>query len=232
MKWFVDLLTSTIGRKVLMALTGIFLILFLAVHLAGNLQLLKDDGGASFNLYASFMSSNPLIQVVSKVNFGLILLHVVVAIILTIRNRSARGPVGYAAQSGKSSTWSSRNMGVLGTILLVFLVIHLKDFWAVMHFDGNMPKTTIEGVEYRNIYAVVDVWFHTGWYVALYVFCMAAVGFHLWHGFASAFQSLGLNHLKYNGLIAFVGKGFAVIVPLLFALIPILMYMRPIAAAQ
>lgn len=226
MKWFVDLFTSTIGRKVLMALTGIFLILFLAVHLAGNLQLLKNDNGASFNHYAAFMSTNPLIQVVSKVNFALILTHILVAVILTLRNRSARGPVGYAEHSGKSSAWSSRNMGILGTIVLVFIVIHLKDFWAVMHFDEGMPTQTIEGVVYRDIYKVVDIWFHVGWYVALYVFCMAAVGFHLWHGFASAFQSLGLNHLKYNGLINFVGKAFAVIVPLLFAVIPVIMYTR------
>ena len=226
MKWLIDLLTSTIGRKVLMALSGIFLILFLAVHLAGNLQLLKNDGGESFNTYAAFMSSNPLIQVVSKVNFGLILLHVVVAILLTRRNRSARGPVGYQEKSGKSSAWSSRNMGILGTILLVFIVIHLKDFWAVMHFDEGMKTVSIAGTEFRDIYSVVDVWFGKGWYVALYVFCMAAVGFHLWHGFASAFQSLGLNHLKYNGIINFVGKAFAVIVPLLFAAIPVIMYLR------
>lgn len=215
MKWFVDLFTSTIGRKVLMALTGIFLILFLAVHLAGNLQLLKDDNGASFNHYAAFMSTNPLIQVVSKVNFALILIHILVAVILTLRNRSARGPVGYAEHSGKSSGWSSRNMGILGTIVLVFIVIHLKNFWAAVHFDGV-----------KDIYSVVNELFHLGWYVALYVFCMAAVGFHLWHGFASAFQSLGLNHLKYNGLINFVGKAFAVIVPLLFAVIPVIMYTR------
>lgn len=223
MKWFLDLFSSTLGRKLMMALTGLFLILFLAVHLAGNLQLLKDDGGRSFNMYAEFMSTNPLIQIVSKGNFAFILIHVIWAIMLTAKNKSARGPVGYAEASGKSSHWTSRNMGILGTLVLVFIVIHLKDFWAQMHY-GTMTMVEYDGKPYRDIYSLVNEWFQVDWYVALYVFCMAAVGFHLYHGFASAFQTLGLNHLKYNGLIQVVGRAFAVIVPLLFAAIPVLMY--------
>lgn len=225
MNWFTKLLTSTLGRKLLMALTGLFLILFLVVHLAGNLQLLKDDGGQAFNIYAAFMSENPLIQFVSKGNFALIALHILISLFLTIKNRSARGPQSYAVTIGASSIWSSRNMGILGTIILVFLVVHLKDFWAQMHFT-DMNKVEYDGSEYKDLYTLVNLWFHKGWYVGLYVFCMAAVGFHLWHGFASAFQTLGLNHLKYNAVINYVGKAFAIIVPVLYALIPILMYLR------
>ncbi|MFZ9504794.1 MAG: succinate dehydrogenase cytochrome b subunit [Cyclobacteriaceae bacterium] len=223
MKWLLDMFSSSLGRKLTMALTGLFLILFLAVHLAGNLQLLKADGGRSFNIYAEFMSTNPLIQIVSKGNFAFILIHVIWAILLTKQNKSARGPVAYAESSGKSSHWTSRNMGILGTLVLVFLVVHLKDFWAQMHF-GQMPTVDYDGKTYRDIYSLVDLWFHKEWYVGLYVFCMAAVGFHLYHGFASAFQTLGLNHLKYNGLIQTVGRAFAIVVPFLFALIPVLMY--------
>lgn len=225
MKWFIDLFTSSLGRKALMALTGLFLILFLAVHLAGNLQLLKNDGGRAFNIYAEFMSTNPLIQTVSKGNFAFILLHVFMSLYLTIKNRQARGPEGYAMKSGKSSAWTSRNMGILGTLVLVFLVIHLKDFYGQMHF-GQMEMVEYEGERYRNIYATVAYWFEKEWYVALYVFCMGAVGFHLWHGFSSAFQTLGWSHPKYNPLIHFVGKAFAVVVPALFALIPIWMYLN------
>jgi len=219
----IDMFSSSLGRKLTMALTGLFLILFLAVHLAGNLQLLKADEGRSFNIYAEFMSTNPLIQIVSKGNFAFILIHVIWAIMLTRQNKAARGPVGYAEASGKSSHWTSRNMGILGTLVLVFIVIHLKDFWAAMHF-GDMPTVTYDGETYRDIYSVVNEWFHKPWYVALYVFCMGAVGFHLYHGFASAFQTLGLNHLKYNSLIQTVGRAFAIIVPLLFAAIPVLMF--------
>jgi succinate dehydrogenase / fumarate reductase cytochrome b subunit len=130
MKWFLDLFSSTLGRKVVMALTGLFLILFLLIHLIGNLQLLKGDGGHAFNVYADFMSTNPLIQTVSKVNFAFIIFHVIWSILLTRRNRLARGPQGYAVTNTKSSIWSSRNMGILGTLVLVFIVVHLQNFWA------------------------------------------------------------------------------------------------------
>lgn len=224
MKWLTELFSSTLGRKLTMALTGLFLITFLLVHLIGNLQLLKNDGGHAFNVYAEFMSTNPLIQTVSKVNLFFIFAHVMVSLLLTIKNRKARGAEGYAVSNPTSSIWSSRNMGILGTIILVFVVIHLKDFWAQMHWGGVTP-VDYDGKQVRDLYSLVNEWFHVGWYVGLYAFCMIAVAFHLWHGFASAFQTLGLNHLKYNGLINFVGKTFSIVVPVLFALIPILMYM-------
>ena len=116
-------------------------------------------------------------------------------------------------------------MGILGTIILVFLVIHLKDFWAQMHY-GGIPTLNYDGKEVRDIYTIVAYWFAVDWYVGLYVFCMAGVAFHLWHGFVSAFQTLGLNHMKYNPVINFVGKAFAIIVPALFAWIPIAMFFK------
>ena len=222
MTWLIKFLSSTLGKKLLMALTGLFLILFLAVHLAGNLQLLKDDGGRAFNIYAEFMSTNPLIQLISKGNFAFILIHVIWAIILSRKNRQARGS-SYAVSSGKSSAWTSRNMGILGTLVLIFLVIHLRHFYAEMHF-GGIKTVEYDGHIVRDIFTVVDMWFDKAWYVGLYVFCMGALAFHLWHGFASAFQTLGLNHLKYNVVIGFVGKTFAIIVPALFAWIPIAMF--------
>ena len=225
MKWFLDLFSSSLGRKLMMALTGLFLISFLAVHLAGNLQLLKHDGGKAFNIYAEFMSTNPVIQTVSKGNFAFILIHIIWAIILAKKNRDARGTQGYAVKSSKSSIWSSRNMGILGTIILVFLVVHLKHFWAEMHY-GGIPTVNYDGKEVRDIYTIVAYWFTVDWYVGLYVFCMVGVAFHLWHGFTSAFQTLGLNHMKYNPVINFVGKTFAIVVPALFAWIPISMFFK------
>ena len=225
MKWFLEMFSSTLGRKLVMALTGLFLISFLLIHLIGNLQLLKHDGGHAFNVYAEFMSTNPLIQTISKLNFSFILIHILWSVMLTVRNRKARGSEGYAVSSSKSSIWSSRNMGILGTIILVFLVIHLKDFWAQMHY-GGIPTLNYDGKEVRDIYTIVAYWFAVDWYVGLYVFCMAGVAFHLWHGFVSAFQTLGLNHMKYNPVINFVGKAFAIIVPALFAWIPIAMFFK------
>lgn len=208
-----------------MALTGLFLIIFLVVHLSGNLQLLLDDEGKAFNRYAKFMTSNPLIKATSFILYASFIIHIVWSIILTINNKKAR-PVGYAkTKPSKNSSWSSRNMGILGTIIFIFLVIHLKNFWYVMHW-GPIETATYDGQEYRNLYATVEVAFSQIWYVIIYVVAMLGLMFHLYHGFSSAFQTLGLNHVKYNPVIKFIGTAFAIIVPALFAAIPILFYLR------
>jgi len=205
-----------------MALTGLFVILFLVVHLAGNLQLLNADEGRSFNIYAQFMTTNPLIKAISIVNFTLIAMHILWAIFLTVRNSAARGPEGYKV-SDNSSHWTSRNMGLLGSLIFIFLVIHLRGFWWEMHF-GDIRWVEYDGTQYKNLYAVVDAAYSQWWYVAIYVVSMMVLAFHLMHGFSSAFQTLGLNHVKYNPIIRFVGVAFALIVPALFALIPVYMY--------
>src|SRR3954470_14037368 len=159
MKWIIDLFASTLGRKLLMSLTGLFLILFLVVHLMGNLQLLKDDGGQAFNHYAEFMGHNTVIQTISIGNFFFILLHITISLILTMRNRDARGPEGYSANAKKkSSIWASRNMGILGTLILIFIVIHLKDFWGVSKF-GTLNQTTYGEETYGDLYVLVIDWF-------------------------------------------------------------------------
>jgi succinate dehydrogenase / fumarate reductase, cytochrome b subunit len=222
MKWLTDLLSSSLGRKIVMALTGLFIILFLTVHLIGNLQLLKDDGGVAFNVYAYFMTHNPLIKTISYANYAIFLLHILWALKLTLANRAARGNEGYAIKNDKG-IWSSRNMGILGSVILVFLIIHMTQFWGKMHF-GEMPFQTVDGKEYKDLYKIVGAAFGQWWYVALYCISMAAIAFHLWHGFTSAFQTLGLNHMKYNPVINFVGKTYSIVVPALFALIPIWMF--------
>lgn len=224
MNWFLRLLSSSIGRKLLMALTGLFLILFLVIHLIGNLQLLKHDNGQAFNVYAKFMKTNPVIVTISYVNYACILIHIFWALLLTVKNRKARGGEGYAVVNN-SSPWTSRNMGILGTLILIFLVIHLRGFWYQMHW-GGIPTVNYDGEEVKNLYATVDAAYSQAWFVGLYVFSMLVLAFHLWHGFVSSFQTLGLNHKKYNPAIAFVGKAFAIIVPALFALIPILMFLN------
>lgn len=205
-----------------MSLTGLFLISFLVIHLIGNLQLLHHDGGRAFNLYAGFMTTNPLIKTVSYLLYTSILVHALWGLMLTIKNRRSRGVQGYVVVKN-SSPWTSRNMGILGTFIFIFIVIHMRDFWAVMHW-GGLPKVNYEGKEVKDLYTLVATAFTQGWYVALYTISMMLLAFHLWHGFASAFQTLGLNHVKYNPVIRFVGRAFAIIVPALFALIPIVMF--------
>lgn len=219
MNWFISMMSSTIGRKLIMALTGLFLILFLVVHLSGNLQLVKGDAGESFNAYAQFMGHNPLIKVVSIGNFFFILLHIVYALLLTLQNRKAR-PVGYLSETTKTSNWNSRNMGILGTIILIFLVVHLQNFWFKMKF-GYVP---LDDLGNKDLYMETKEAFSQWWLVALYVVSMVFLASHLAHGFQSAFQTLGLNHKKYTPAIQFIGKAFAIIVPLLFAIIPVMMF--------
>jgi succinate dehydrogenase / fumarate reductase, cytochrome b subunit len=284
------LLKSSLAKKYWMSLTGLFLCLFLVGHLLGNLQLIFSDALA-FNLYALFMTTNPAVKILSYLTYISILFHAIDGVILTVQNAKAR-PVGYVMNKpSKNSVWASRNMGILGTIILVFIVTHMVNFWAVMHFKKDMPlqMVTIKGatpdadqslyittgtgkarflptteVDGKNLiqegnkfYAMIPekmpdmnnpdakpelqkVYFAEGykdlhkitleffrdpayglyWTIG-YVICMVALGFHLFHGFGSAFQSLGANNPKYNGFIRYFGYGFSVIVPLLFAIIPV-----------
>ncbi|HAS59512.1 MAG TPA: succinate dehydrogenase, partial [Algoriphagus sp.] len=149
--------------------------------------------------------------------------HVVWSIWLTRQNKAAR-PVGYAvSKASTNSTWSSRNMGILGTIILIFLVVHLQGFWYEMHW-GNVPTVTYEGEEYKDLFSIVTFAFQNELLVAGYVIAMGFLGFHLSHGFASAFQTLGLSHKKYSPAIETVGKIYCVVVPAVFASMPLYIY--------
>lgn len=278
------ILSSSIAKKYWMALTGLFLCLFLVGHLLGNLQLIfysGEEGRRVFNEYAYFMTHNPAIKVLSYLTYFSILFHTIDGLMLALQNKRAR-PTNYAHnRPSTNSSAPSRYMAVLGTIVLVFIVTHMITFWGQMHF-GTLPlhKKSIdienpmggEGqavelflttkgdyqavnqVEVKNqtelYYKGVDLKVGEGLKdlhgltlsffgrnvpgfeknnnallaVIIYVFSMAILAFHLWHGFSSAFQSLGLRAGAYKNLIESVGKGFAVIIPALFALIPLYLY--------
>lgn len=221
MKWLLTFFGSSIGKKLLMSLTGLFLILFLVVHLIGNLQLLKDDGGESFNTYAYFMTHNPLIKIVAYGNYFFIILHAIVGISLALYNKSAKGQK-YAVSNTNKTTWASHNMALLGTLILAFIFIHMGDFWYKMKFTDELTMMSYEGFpEVRDLYSRVSTAFSQWWIVAAYLVGMSVLSFHLWHGFQSAFQTLGINHKKYTPLIKNVGKAYAVLIPLGFAIIPI-----------
>ena len=233
MSWFVRFITSSIGQKVVMSLTGLFLITFLAVHLAGNLQLLALDGGRAFNEYAYFMTTNPLIGGLSYGLYAFFLLHAVQGVILYFQNRKARGSQRYAvktlqAASAHAPKRASAHAALLGTIILVFLGIHMGDFWYSMKFTDDIELVTYGGnpTAVKNLYYKVSQSFSQWWIVAIYVVSMVVLAFHLLHGFWSAFQTLGLNHRKYTPLIKAVGAIYAVVVPLLFAAIPVYMYFQ------
>jgi len=222
MNWVSNFLTSSIGKKLIMSLTGIFLILFITVHLVGNLQLLIPDGGETFNLYAKLMTTNPVIQTIAIGNYFFILLHAIQGILLWRKNSAARGSK-YAVKkvSAKSTSgFASSNMGWLGTIIFIFLLVHLYQFWLQMKLDV-VPYVDIDGVQVKNLYEIVTEAFLNPIYSIFYIICMIVLAFHLWHGFQSSFQTLGLTHKKYTPFIQGLGKVYAVVVPLGFAIIPL-----------
>ena len=214
-------LYSSIGKKVVMGLTGLFLIAFLLVHCFINSLIFFNDGGLTFNIGADFMAHNWLIRAGELVLFAGLIIHVFQALVLTLENKKAR-PVGYAQINGAAnSSWYSRSMGLLGTLLLIFLIIHLAHFWVKSRFTG-LPGEDANGNE--NLYAVMQTTFTQLWVVVLYCLSMISLAYHLMHGFQSAFQTLGLNHKKYTPLIKKTGLAVSIIIPVIFALMPITMH--------
>jgi succinate dehydrogenase / fumarate reductase, cytochrome b subunit len=228
MSWVTQTLSSSLGRKVVMSLTGLFMCTFLVVHVIGNLQLFKGDNGRSFNEYSYFMTHNPLIMAVSYLLYTSILVHSLMALILTRHNRASR-PVQYAySRPEANSPWSSRNMGILGTVLLIFIVIHMRTFWYETHF-GHLPMAEYDGKQYKDLYSIVVAAFNEWWYSAFYVVAMGALGYHLVHGFQSGFQTMGIRHRKYSPIIEAVGTyGFGIAIPALFAAMPVYFLLKHI----
>jgi len=285
------LLKSSIAKKYWMALTGLFLCTFLIGHLLGNLQLAfkaGEEGRQAFNEYAYFMAHNPMIKILSYLTYFSILFHTVDGIMLTIKNRKSR-PVRYAKNNANAnSSRSSRNMALLGTLILVFIVTHMANFWYrakisseifplhiikidVQDQNGQtqnidlyhtktspIPKTdeiiiknktelfdktadvkVAEG--YKDLHSLVFAFFGQNkseygfpknnnaiFYTSFYVLSMCILAFHLWHGFSSAFQTVGINHSSYNSIIKYTGMIFSILIPLGFAIIPIMIFLKQI----
>lgn len=224
MNWLVKFFTSSLGKKLVMSLTGLFLISFLLAHLAGNLQLLKGDGGEAFNIYADFMSTNPLIQGIAKGLYLFILIHTIQGFVLLSQNRKAKGKK-YAVSSNQGG-WASRNMGLLGTLILAFLFLHMGDFWWKIKSGVEHEMITYEGMSHavKNVYEKVETSFRNPAIVLAYMIGLVALTFHLLHGFQSAFQTLGLNHKKYTPIIKGLGVAFSILVPAGFAIICLIMF--------
>ena len=203
-----------------MAITGLFLCSFLLIHLIGNVTLFTDP--VQFNEYTRFMSSNPLIRVMEIVLVVGFLAHIIDAIMLTKANKTAQ-PVKYAMDK-KKSTWYSRNMGLTGTIILAFLILHLQSFWYGYKFGDVAMTLDSSGTDIKDMYTMVVAAFSQSWYSAIYVVAMILLGTHLNHGFQSAFQSMGLRHKKYTPAIKKAGTAFAVIITLGFISFPIYFY--------
>ena len=203
-------------------LSGLFLALFLLGHLLGNLQLFipGEYGQKQFNEYALFMTTNPAVKILSVLTYSSIILHTILTLFLVFQSSNARD-VKYLQSSGNAnSTWGSKNMAVLGTLILVFIVIHMKSFWYEMHFG-------VIGLDQwgnKDLHTVTVTAFNKLWYVLFYVLSMVVLAIHLKHGVESVFQTLGIKTRRYVSLIHKAAYGFALIVPAAFASIPIYLY--------
>lgn len=217
------ILGSSIGKKFVMGLSGLFLVSFLFVHCFINAMIFFDSTGTLFNEYAHFMGSNIVIRIMEVGLFAGLLIHIVDGLWLWKLNNEAR-PVNYAySQASANSKWYSRSMGLLGTILLIFLIVHLYHFWVPSRITG-LQDSAVPGV--HDLYAEMVMVFKNPIVVILYVLTQISLAYHLLHGFKSGFQSIGLNHKKYNGVIHIAGVVYSIVIPFVFALMPIVLYLR------
>lgn len=228
MQWS-EFFTSSVGKKFVMGLTGLFLISFLVIHVGINATIFADlfdpnENGAMFNKAAHFMGSTVLIRILEVGLFAGIILHIVQGYMLEAKNRSARS-VGYAVNLGnRGSKWYSRSMGLLGTIILLFLIVHIAHFWVKARITHTLVPVTYNGVEMHDMFSEMKVVFTQGWVIVVYVLGCISLAYHLAHGFQSAFRTVGVHNNKYNKLLVNLGYGFSILVSILFALMPVSMY--------
>lgn len=216
-----QMFTSSIGKKLVMAFTGIFLILFLVIHAGLNACIWANDGGEMFKHAAHFMGGTWVPRILEIGLFAGIILHIVQGYMLTASNRSKRN-VGYAVDFGNGgSKWYSRSMGLLGTIILLFLIMHVLHFW--------LPNRSNQGFllgEEIDLFDKMKTVFSDLWVVILYVLGCISLGYHLAHGFNSAFRTIGVHNKKYATSIQAIGYAFSIIVPLVFAMMPVSFYLK------
>lgn len=228
MNWS-QLFTSSIGKKIVVAVTGLFLISFLVVHVGLNSCVFKDlfdpeDNGSMFNRAAEFMARTVVVRIMEYVLFAGFFIHIIQALVVEFENRRKRS-IGYDVKMGnRGSKWYSRSMGLLGTILLIFLLLHWWHFWIPSRFTHRgieEPILLSNGFIGHDMFQLMKATFSEWWIVILYVVACFSLAWHLMHGFQSAFRTLGLHNKKYLVLVNSIGVGFSIIVPLLFALMPL-----------
>ncbi|WP_271764796.1 succinate dehydrogenase cytochrome b subunit [Aquimarina algiphila] len=214
-------------RKTLVAGTGLFLCVFLIVHLSANCILLlpEEIARGMYNSYSTTLRESPLIKIVAYLLYLSIILHVAYAFLITIRNRKAKPQKYVVSHANENSSWVSRNMGILGSLILIFIVIHLVNFWARIKLGfGDIVTLDVNGN--KDVYAVTYSLFQNIYYVIFYTFMSVPLAFHLYHGFKSGFKTLGFYHKKGLKIIAKISLGYALIMGIGFGIIPFIVYFK------
>ncbi|HEY6974650.1 MAG TPA: succinate dehydrogenase cytochrome b subunit [Chitinophagaceae bacterium] len=221
--------TSSIGRKLVMAITGVSLILFLIIHVTVNacmwaIIFVPNDNGEVFNKAAHFLGQTLVPRVLEIGLFLFFIIHIIQGYVLEASNRSKRG-TPYAINYGnRGSTWYSRSMGLLGTLIFLFLIVHIYDFWIPSRFGGLDP-VMYDDKEYHNLYGEMIKVFQNPFIVVLYILGCISLAYHLAHGFQSSFKTLGVHNKRYNAMLTGIGYAFAIIVSFVFAMMPVSVYL-------
>ncbi|GMN10138.1 succinate dehydrogenase cytochrome b subunit [Croceitalea sp. MTPC9] len=217
------LIKSSLARKVVMALSGLFLVFFLAQHFTINITSVIDP--ETFNTWSHFMGYNPLVQfILQPILIAGVIIHFIMGFVLELQNRKARG-IGYVKYKGSANApWVSRNMIYSGLVVLAFLGLHMYDFWV---HEMSYKYVDVLPENPTRYYEETVEKFAPFWRTVLYVISFVLLSLHLWHGFASSFQSMGLNN-KYTPAIKKFAKIFAVAIPLGFAFIALYHHLNPI----
>lgn len=231
MNW-AQFLTSSIGKKIVMGITGLFLVSFLVVHMGVNACIFKDlpffdptDNGDMFNRAADFMGRTVVIRIMEVVLFLGFFLHIIQGLVLMSENSKKRGMNYEVPLGNRGSKWYSRSMGLLGTILLLFLILHWWHFWIPSRFThAGLQEVYMSNARMsHDLFKLMKVTFSEWWVVIVYVAACISLAYHLLHGFQSAFRTFGLSNSRYLKMVNTFGVGFSIIVPLIFALMPISM---------
>jgi len=213
MQAIVEFYNSSVGKKLIVALTGIFLISFLVIHLFGNLLLLRNDAGKAFDAYADVLPQVVIIRIIEIGLFLILLLHIITGAYTWYLNKKARGNAAYDLQKKtETSALSSRTMLFSGSIVYIFLVMHMRQFWYTSRYAAG---------EHFSMYEIVRSTLSDPIYSIFYLVAMFFLGFHLKHGFQSAFQTFGLRDKKYATLIEWVGAIMWLCMPIAFAVMPL-----------
>ena len=214
-------------RKSMIAGTGIFLCIFLIVHLSANCILLlpEDIAREIYNSYSTTLRENPLIKIVAYLLYLSIIFHVVYALLITIENRKSKPQKYTINNTDENSTWTSQNMGLLGTLVLLFIIVHLANFWARIKLGiGESPG--LDAMGNIDVYEVTYSLFQNIYFVIFYTVLMIPLGLHLFHGLQSGFKTLGFYHKRGLKVLAKVSLIYAAIMAIGFGIIPFIVYFK------
>lgn len=217
-----------------MSLTGIFLITFLIVHVSINACIFNTlvdskDKGEVFNRAAHFMGSTFLIRVMEIGLFIMFFIHIIQGLVLAGYNSTKRGTPYQITYGNRGSRWYSRSMGLLGTLILLFLIVHIAQFWVPSRFGQLQEFTLQNGDQVHDLFRRMQDVFHDSpmaiGVVILYVLGCISLAYHLAHGFQSAFRTLGVHNRKYVRMLVVMGNWFSIIIAIAFSSMPVTMYL-------